>query len=347
MKILIVKTSAIGDVSHTLPALHALRAAFPSARIDWLVEREAADIVWQHPALDRVLVSERRQWIAAWRAGRRLEALQGVFRLASELRAVSYDLLFDFQNLLKSSVFVALARARRKVGFGRGMEHAEMSYLFLNERIPAVPMDMHAVERELYILRAVGVPVSEVRFDLPLTKAHHRRAADILAAHGLGGSKRLIALNPMTTWPTKHWPSERFVHLADRLAAAGWDLVFTGGPADRQAIAEICGAMRRPAANIAGQTSLMELAAAYRRVRALVTTDTGPMHLAAAVGTPVVAVFGPTAPWRTGPYGHGHRVVRLALPCSPCYKRACPQGTHACMEQLAVEMVEEVVREVA
>ncbi len=353
MNILIVKTSAIGDVTHTLPALHALRAHFPAARIDWLVEAEAADIVRGHPALDRVLVSERRQWIAAWRNGRRLAALQGFFRLVRELRAVSYDLLFDFQNLLKSSVFVALARARRKVGFGRGMEHAEMSHLFLNQRIPAVSMDMHAVERELYLLRAAGVPVPEVRFHLPITRAHHRRAADILAASGTANGtasgtakpKGLLALNPMTTWPSKHWPLDRFAVLADRLVADGWKVVFTGGPADRRAIAGICSAMRQPAANIAGQTGLMELAAVYQRARLLVTTDTGPMHLAAAAGTPVVALFGPTAPWRTGPYGKGHRVVRLVLPCNPCYKRACPLGTHACMEQLTVEMVEEAVRE--
>ncbi len=343
MKILIVKTSAIGDVIHTLPALHALRYRYPDARIDWLVEEAAADIVKGHPALDRVLVSGRKRWIADWRAGRRRQAIRAFRRFVGELRRTTYDLLIDFQGLLKSGIFVTLARAHRKVGFGRGMEHAEMSYLFLNERIPAVSMDMHAVDRELHLLAAIGVECPQVRFDLPVTDAHRAVAARLLGEEGIGDEHPLVAINPMTTWPTKHWRSERFAQVADRLMTAGLAVVFTGGPDDRLAVDRICATMQNKPVNLAGRTSLLELAALYERCRLLLTTDTGPMHVAAAVGTPVVALFGPTAPWRTGPYGKAHRVVRRDMECSPCFKKRCPREDGVCMTALAVETVERSV----
>jgi ADP-heptose:LPS heptosyltransferase len=115
-------------------------------------------------------------------------------------------------------------------------------------------------------------------------------------------------------------------------------VVFSGGPQDVRGIEEIRGAMTGRAVSLAGRTSLKELAALYERVDILITTDTGPMHLAAAVGTPVVALFGPTAPWRTGPFGEGHKILRAEMSCSPCLKRHCDHD-HACMGQISVDQV--------
>jgi len=344
MNILIVKTSAIGDVIHTLPALAALRRTFPDGRIDWLVEEAAADIVSGHPALNRLLIARRKSWIRMWKAGDRGRAVREVRRFVRALREVRYDLLIDFQGLLKSSIWVLFARAERKVGFGRGMEHAEMSYLFLNERIPAVSMDLHAVERERRLLRALGVEPGEVDFQVPFSREDLERARGLVK--DAGGDGGLVAINPMTTWPTKHWLPERFARLGDRLVESGRTVVFTGGVADRKGVGEIQLLMRRPAKNLAGMTSLKELAALFSLAQAVVTTDTGPMHLAAAVGTPVVALFGPTAPWRTGPWGANHRVIRLGLPCSPCFKKQCPHGRPDCMEEIDVDEVLAAVGEV-
>ncbi|MEW6593513.1 MAG: lipopolysaccharide heptosyltransferase I [Thermodesulfobacteriota bacterium] len=347
MRILIVKTSAIGDVIHTLPALHCLRRHYPEAHITWLVEKAAADVVVGHPALDRVLVAGRREWITEWRAGGRRSAFSKAWHFVRELRDSRYDLLVDFQGLLKSGIWVALARARRKVGFGRGMEHAEMSYLFLNERLPAVSMEMHAVDRELHLLRAIGVECPEVRFDLPLTAADHLAAQNLLESCGMALDQPFIAINPMTTWPTKHWRPEKFAELADRLAGAGRKVVFTGGPADRSGIAAIGAMMRQPPVNLAGATTLKTLAALFGRAQAVVSTDTGPMHIAAAMGTPVVALFGPTAPWRTGPYGAKHQVIRLGLDCSPCLKKQCQYGTIACMADIPVSDVAQAIMHIS
>lgn len=344
--ILIVKTSAIGDVTHTLPALHALRRQYPQARITWLVEEAAAGLLVGHPALDRLLISRRKHWAQELRRGprRALAALGEAYRFLRQLRDTRYDLLLDFQGLLKSGVLVALARAKRKVGFGRGMAHAEGSWIFLNERIPAVDMNIHALDRELLLLKAIGVEAPAVEFALPITAAHRQKVEALLAAAQVDRTRPLIAINPQATWPTKLWFAERFAELADRLAARGWAVVFTGSPGDRDEVARILSAMQSPAANLAGATSLLELAALYQMAQVVVSTDTGPMHIAAATGTPVVAIFGSTAPWRTGPWGEQHRVVRVEMACSPCLKKGCPTQRE-CMREVSVAMVEAAVAE--
>jgi len=339
LDILIVKTSAIGDVIHTLPALRCLRRKYPDARITWLVEEAAADVLAGHPDLDRVLVCGRKGWIREWRAGRRRSVFRKFRQFVQALRDTRYDLLLDFQGLLKSGIWVALARAKRKIGFGRGMEHAEMSYLFLNERMAPVSMDMHAVDRELHLLAAIGVECHEVIFDLALSPADHQAADSLLRSHGIAAGLPFVAINPMTTWPTKHWLPEKFADLADRLADAGIKAVFTGGPGDREKVEAVGGMMRQQLVNLAGATSLRSLAAVFSRAQVVVSTDTGPMHVAAAVNTPVVALFGPTAPWRTGPYGGSHQVVRLGLACSPCFKKQCQYGTTACMNEITAEQI--------
>ena len=345
--ILIVKTSAIGDVTHTLPALNALRQRYPEARITWLVEEAAAGLLVGHPALDRLLVSRRQHWAKELRRGprRAWAALGEVRRFLGQLRDTRYDLLIDFQGLLKSGVLVGLARAERKVGFGRGMAHAEGSWIFLNERIPAVDMNIHALDRELLLLKAIGVASSKVEFNLPITASHRQKVEGLLAEAGVDRSRPLLAINPQATWPTKLWFPERFAELADRLAAQGWAGVFTGSPGDREEIARITGAMHTPAANLAGVTNLLELAALYEKATVVVSTDTGPMHIAAATGTPVVAIFGATAPWRTGPWGEQHRVVRVGMACSPCLKKYCPTNRE-CMREISVAMVAAAVDEV-
>ncbi|MBI5556542.1 MAG: lipopolysaccharide heptosyltransferase I [Deltaproteobacteria bacterium] len=338
MHILIVKTSAIGDVIHTLPALHALRRHYPQAHISWLIEEAAADIVAGHPALDRVLISGRKRWAQALRRGpERLRAWKELLGFVRELRKTRYDLLIDFQGLLKSGIFVGLSRAERKVGFGRGMAHAECSYIFLNEKIPPVDMNIHAVKRELMLLEAIGIPCDEVVFDIPIAPEHFQRIGALLRARGIADPSRVVPINPQATWPTKLWNNKKFAQVGDWLCRRGFGVVFTGGKDDRKAVDEIIAHMQYPAVNLAGDTTLKTLAALYSKAPMVISTDTGPMHIGAAVGTPVVAIFGSTAPWRTGPYGEKHQVVRLDLSCGPCLKKQC--DSRRCMVELSPELV--------
>jgi heptosyltransferase I len=348
VNILIVKTSAIGDVIHTLPSLWSLRACFPQAHITWLVEESAADLVIGHPALNRVLIARRKTWTKDIRAGRFIRALSGFMRFLRELRDTRYDLVIDFQGLLKSAIWVLLASGRRKAGFGGGMEPQEYSYLALSERVPAVNMDQHAIDRSLLLLKGLGIPAVDVRYRLPVTAEHESEARALLGACGVREEDRLVAVNPMARWPTKLWEPQSFAALADRLESEGIRVVFTGGPSDGRVLDEIVRSMARPPRRLDGKTGLMTLAALYRRAHVVVTTDSGPMHLAAAVGTPVVALFGPTAPWRTGPYGNDHLVIRANLECSPCFKKQCMTTSYeerACMRRLTVDQVAKAVLE--
>ncbi len=338
MNILIVKLSAIGDVIHTLPALNAIRNYYPNANITWLVEEDAASLVQGHKALNRVLVSKRKRWLKALRSLSFLNTIKEVYGFIKALRDTRYDMILDFQALLKSGILIALARGRRKIGFGKGLEHMEHSYIFLNERIPAVDMEIHALSRGMMLLNAVGIPTNEVEYKLPMSDHDRKKIDELMKQHGINDMKSLIAINPVAKWETKLWPNKKFAELADMLIDQyNLKIVFTGGIKDYSIIQTITSSMKGRAINFAGKTTLTELAALYEKAALVISTDTGPMHLAAAVGTPVVALFGPTAPWRTGPYGTGHQIITAELECSPCFKRRCE--TTDCMYQISVKQV--------
>jgi heptosyltransferase-1 len=296
-----------------------------------------------------VLIARRKTWLNEARGGRLYAALRGLIQFIRQLRDTRYDLIIDFQGLLKSAIWVALASGVRKVGFGRGMEHAEHSYVVLNEPVPAVDMNQHAIDRSLLLLKGIGIPAADVRYAIPVSVAQESEAVALLRAAGVRDQDRLVAINPVARWPTKLWEPASFAALADRLEREGLCVVFTGGPQDKAALDEICRLMTAPSRRLDGKTSLNTLAAIYRRAQVLVTTDSGPMHLAAAAGTSVVALFGPTAPWRTGPYGANHVVLRAGITCSPCFKKQCLTTLYeerACMRRLSVEEVARAALEI-
>jgi heptosyltransferase-1 len=338
VNILIVKLSAIGDVIHTLPALNAIRGAYPDARITWLVEETAYDLIKGHSALDRVLVSKRKHWLKKLSSPSSLNAIKDIFKFIRELRDTRYDLILDFQALLKSGILIALARGKRKVGFGRGLEHMEYSYMFLNERIPAVSMEHHALSRGILMLNALGIPTPVIEYKLPVSDLDRLKLDDLLRLHGVVNPRRFVAINPVAKWESKLWSNRKFAQLADRIVAQyDVEVVFTGSFEDRRTICKIKADMEALAVNLAGETTLKTLAALYAKADAVVSTDTGPMHLAVAMETPVVALFGPTAPWRTGPFGSGHQIVTADQACAPCFKRHCK--TCDCMALISVDQV--------
>ncbi len=326
-RILIVKLSSFGDVLHALPTLEALRATFPTAHLTWLVEAAYAPLLESHPALDEVWLAPRlKPGQIMWGGNPKL--LAGLLR---RLRAQPFDLVIDLQGLLKSAVWVALANSRRKLGYDRTREG---SYRVLNERVAPYDREAHAVLRYLNLAHYLGAPVAPPRFRLGL-------GAELDISHLLPDEARgdLVVLHPGARWPSKLWPASAWARLGDWLSREhGLQVAITGSKADQRLAKEILTQMRQPACSLAGRTTLPELAAVLRRSSFAVTTDTGAMHLAASLEKPVTALFGPTAPWRTGPFGKGHQVVRLEMTCSPCFKRRCPEPR--CLTELAPEMVQ-------
>lgn len=340
-KILIVKLSAIGDVIQTLPVAEALRKQYPEAHIAWVVEEEAGDLLTGHPTLDRVIVSRRKTWQKRFfRSGEFWSTLREVGEFIRDLRKQNYDWVIDTHGLFKSALLVFLSRGKRKIGYRRSPGIAEEgSYLFTNERYEPLSVERHALERYLDLVARLGVRVDkpELRFSPPADSL--RKAESLVLGNGLL-SRPLVIIHPMAKWPTKLWPGEKFAALAESLVKKkGASVIFTGSREDREPVEKI---VRRigPSKNIlilTGQTSLKELAGLFSFSDLVVTTDTGPMHLAAAVHAPLIALFGPTAPWRTGPYGDGPVILRQPLGCSPCFRKKC--DSTECMNSLSVEAV--------
>jgi heptosyltransferase-1 len=195
------------------------------------------------------------------------------------------------------------------------------------------------------LLNSIGIPINAVEYRVSVSNQDRKKVDEILKKHGINGTKFFIAINPVAKWETKLWPNDRFASLADKIISEyKVKIVFTGSPHDDPIIQDILFSMKGRAMNLAGRTTLKMLAALYEKAALVISTDTGPMHLAAAVGTPVVALFGPTAPWRTGPYGTGHQVITAEMGCSPCFKRRCE--TINCMHRISVEQVLNGVRRV-
>jgi lipopolysaccharide heptosyltransferase I len=339
MKILIIKLSAIGDVVQTLPALEAIKKTYPKGEITWVVEEAAAGILEGHPLIHRLMISRRKSWIRMLKNP--LTFFMGMKRIIvflRELRNSRYDIAIDFQGLLKSGMLMGLARADRKIGFDRTRE---LSYLFLNEKLPPYEKEKHALERYLEVARYLGAVNPSPTCELPIEREVSLMKQRIKGVRQ--DVRPLIVINPVARWITKLWSEQKFAELADRLIQEkNAVIIFTGSSDDRAVIARIVSMMKQEAENWAGETTLKELAALASLSNLFITTDTGPMHLAAAAGAKVVALFGPTAPWRTGPYGASHIVVRKGLECSPCFQRKC--GDVQCMEAITVKEVMEQIK---
>jgi len=339
MNILIVKLSAIGDVVHTLPSVAALRNLYPKAHITWVIEEASSDLIMNHPFIDRVLVSRRRHWLRNLGKFRHIhQTLREIRSFLSELRDRRYDLVVDFHGLLKSSVIVVASRGKRKLGYD---SMQELSGLFVNETI-FEDMTKHAVDRYLDFIRYLGGDVERPEFLIPVGSETDACVTALLQTHGIDSGDSFVAVNPVAYWETKLWTNEGFAELCDRIIAElNMTVVFTGSKNDT-IVKEIRSTMTELSVSLEGQTSLQELACLYRRASLVVTTDSGPMHIAAAVGTPTVAIFGPTDPARTGPYGNGHVVIWRELQCSPCFLKKC--DLMRCMRDITVDEVFEAVK---
>ena len=345
-KILIVKLSAIGDVVQTLPMMEALRRHYPQAQIDWLVEEEACDLLISHPALKRVLVSRRKTWQKRlFRRGDIRSTLGEMGKFIRELRSVEYDWIIDNHGIFKSGLLVFLSRGRRKIGFQASPGIAdEGNYLFTRERYKPLNIEKHALERYLDLIAQAGVMVGKPALNFPVPANALLGAEKLLQKNGFARHP-LIIIHPIAKWPTKQWPLANFAKVAHALAQTGASVVFTGGADDEKSVRQLWEGIQTPpqVLNLAGQTNLRELAGLFSLSDLVLTPDTGPMHLAAAVQAPLIALFGPTAPWRTGPYGNGHVILRKPLACSPCFQKKCP--TMECMNSLSVEEVLEAAKQ--
>ena len=311
MKILILKPSSLGDVIQALPVLRLLKQHYSAAEIFWWIDTALAPLLEGDPDLAGIVRFERRRW-------GKLQHWPEMLRSIRWLREQNFDLVIDLQCLARSGAFAWLARGKLLVGLDEAREGA---CGFYDLAVPRASFHTHAVDWYLAVLPPLGVPVHKDFIWLP---ERPQLAAEI-KRKGVAAGARLILLQPGARWKNKRWPAKHFAALAGRLAQKHPDARFgiLGDRGDHPLGEVIAQAAPERSLNLCGATSLPEMIEWIRRCDLLITNDTGPMHVAAALGRPLVALFGPTEPRRTGPYGQLQNVLHLDLPCSPCLKSEC------------------------
>ena len=320
--ILIVRLGALGDLVHALPAAAAIRAAWPDATIDWVVDGRYAALLELVPVINRTIVL----------GGRDGMPLLAVIRA---LRRARYDLAIDFQGLLKSAVLARLAGARETAGFIPGQLREPLAGAFYTRRVPADDSG-HVVRKNLSLVEALGVAARDVAS--PLKVSPSAVPGQVRRLLSIGAGDRFAVINPGAGWPNKQWPADRFGAIASHLFERhGVPSIVTWGPGE-QAVAGAVAAASKGAAQVAPETSVADLVELARAAAVFIAGDTGPMQLASAVGTPVVGVFGPTNPLRNGPWGADDVWVSRFDDCECHHKRQCRRET-PCIDTITVAEV--------
>jgi len=303
MKVLLVKLSSLGDVVHTFPALTDAKRLVPDLRVDWLIEDAFVPVARLHPAVGET-VSVR------WRIARRSVrgAVAELRRLSGELRARRYDLVLDAQGLFKSALPAAIVPTSRRVGLSASSARERIAAALYRERID-VPHGEHAIERVRRLFAGAFGYALDPTWTYGLPASAPSKRDQVMLLHG-------------TSWANKAWPEAWWAEIARRAVAEGCTVSLPWGSAEEQSRALRIAALA-PGATVAPALAPEALAALLQQARGVVAVDSGLGHLAAAMGAPVIGLYGPTDPARTGL--RGARVVNLGsdFPCAPCLARRC------------------------
>jgi len=336
-RILVVKLSAIGDVLMATPVAKALRTAFPTSRIAWVVEKKAADVVLGNPYLDEVIVWERTRGTNA--VSRGLHFIISLAGLRKTLRSRRFDVCLDLQGLARSAVVCRVSGAKRRIGFADG---AEGSVRFYHETYDPGEDELNAQQRNLDILRTLGVFSTDTAMHMPLAEADRAFAADLFESEGLAGC-RTVAFCPATTWANKHWVCEGWSQVADLVHEKyGARSVILGSKADLALASRIAEMARSGPVVTAGRTTLKQAGAIVERCDAVIGVDTGLLHMAVALDRPTVGLFGASA-WRCFLRKDSFVWVAKEFPCSPCQRHPTCKNID-CMRAITAEDVEQAVR---
>jgi heptosyltransferase-1 len=340
--ILLIKMSSLGDVIHTLPFVAVLRRRFPQARITWLVHPQFAAFLPDKPLVDQVLYFDKvkfkqMEWGDKFRYFKKMHA---------ELKAQHFDLVIDLQGLFKSSVLAFLTGCPNRIGY---CEMREGSGL-VSKAVTGSHAKDHVIERYLDVARSLGCTVDKIEFPMPDLSAEWAQVQAKLA-----GIREYVVIAPGARWATKTYPAGHFAKLAQLLLEEGTNVVLAGSKDEESIGAEI--AMRVASArysrrdtgsgvllNLIGQTGLRELGALIQHCKFYFSADTGPLFIATAFKKPLVAVYGPTRPERTGPYGFdGATVIVAPVPCAGCLQKQCDHWE--CMAAVPPEQLFAVYKE--
>lgn len=316
----------MGDIIHTLPAVAALRAAAPEAKIGWVVEERWTELLATssalrsgarspgRPLVDHIHVVNTKAWRNSMTSR---QTWKQIVKSAREVRDQQYEVAIDFQGAIRSALIARISRAKTIYGFDQPRETAARR--FYDRRVAA--RGAHIVEQNLSLAEGLadrGLETPEVV--LPRDEAAEQECER--RPHG-GDAGKFALLNPGTGWGAKQWPAERYGQVAQQLAKDGVMPLVNFGPGEED-LAKSVRRLSDGAAEVVA-CSITQLIALTRRASLFIGGDTGPMHLAAALGIPVAAIFGPTNPARNGPFGTNSIVLRSASSQTSHKRRSRPE----------------------
>jgi len=333
MKVLIIEPNWLGDVLFTTPAIRAVREKYKDVYISVIVHARCLPILEDNPNINEIIVLKN------------VRGLKGFFakiKLIPRLKSKSFDIAFLFHRSMTRALMCVLAGIPERIGY-----HTRKRFFLLTRRIIPQWPEAHRVEYFLDVTRAADIDTDNRDYEFFIKSEVEKQIVSILNDSGISEGEPYFSINPGGNWPPKRWPKENFAKLADELADMyNTKVIITGAEKDVALGEDIKNLCNSKPINLCGKTTLKELAAISRRAKAVISNDTGPMHISVSQKTPTVALFGPTHPDITGPYGSSqYVVVKKDIGCPvPCYDKTC--NDYRCMKAITVDDVMEAVASV-
>lgn len=326
-RVVVWKLSALGDVILSTPSLRSVRKQYPQGHITLVVGRSAHEAVAHCPYLDDIIIYDpkrkdrgfRRQWAFVRR-----------------LRRAAFDISIDLQNSRRTHLLAWLSGAWRRIGYSRKWAWC------LNQGVRLPKVVLAPIAHQQYLLREAGLAADGENLELWPTAQDEAQAERLLfSSTAQAQPAAWVGLHPGGSgrWKTKRWDLSRWAKVCDALQRSGARVVVVGGPEELSLGQQLSGLTEIPPLVIIGKTRLLELACVIKRCSVFLSHDSSSLHVASAVGTPTVALFGPTDPRRHLPPAFAGQVIRKPVFCSPCYSTYCKTITHACMKRITVDEV--------
>ncbi len=337
-RVLVKEVNWLGDIVISLPALKAIRRAFPKARLSVMVKREFASFFDGARWVDEVI---------AYKAPRGVGGICERLSIIGRIRAGRFDLAVLFPNSFEAALWAALGGAANRAGFSRDGRGFLLTY-----RVRPTPQVLaaHHVHYYLEMLRqTIGVEGDAADYALDIHEPHRATMREWLGANRKRPASRLFVLAPAAAYgPAKEWPADHYAKLIDLIADRfGGECVLIGAPAERARCEQIAAASNRGAIVAAGAANIGEVIAMLSMADGFAGNDSGCMHLAGAIGIPTVGIFGSTSPARTAPLGPRVKVIYRQIECSPCLARTCRFGHYRCLTQVSAEEVAQTLEALA
>jgi lipopolysaccharide heptosyltransferase II len=331
-KILVIKFSSLGDVILSTAALRAIREKFPQAnyKISFLVGEESKDILLRCPHIDELLVCDLKN---------KDKGLRGLWRMGQDLRKKNFDLVIDLQNSRASHILAYLSGCINRYGYN----NKKFSFL-LNHTVSDHKLAVDPVTHQFRILKLLGIDLLNNALELWPSSEDQKNVDELLSAQWLSQVQKVVGINISASarWSTKLWPLEYLICLCEELGAKDIRVIITGTAQDTAQANLLINSLRNTKIiNACGKTNINELAVLIKKCQVFISADSSPLHIASAVGTPFIALFGPTDARRHLPPGNNHLVMDKKLHCSPCYKTKC--RTKSCMVAISPAEVFEAV----